>query len=145
MFIEPIGEMTLFAHRVGDSLLDCCRRSKLVDSKWAWREIGKQKTPRRGDTRGREKQARKLIPEAYRYVEERKLIVGRKVCVREEKYAKKHMPCVFRKKSKWKNTNRKLISVSRGEKCVYERKCKQKNTSRVFLGRKASGKTHPGS
>ena len=22
MFIEPIGEMTLFAHRVGDSLLD---------------------------------------------------------------------------------------------------------------------------
>ena len=23
MFIEPIGEMTLFAHRVGDSLLDC--------------------------------------------------------------------------------------------------------------------------
>ena len=24
MFIEPIGEMTLFAHRVGVRLLDCC-------------------------------------------------------------------------------------------------------------------------
>ena len=48
MFIEPIGEMTLFAHRVGVRLLDCCGRSKLVDSKWARREAGKRKNPRRG-------------------------------------------------------------------------------------------------
>ena len=52
------------------------------------------------------------------------------------------MSCVFRKKSKLENTKRKLVGVCRGEKCVYERKCKGKNTCRVFLGRKASGKTH---
>lgn len=82
---------------------------KFVDSKWAWRESGKQKNPRRGFMRrktsekahfgsllkccggkigreeklasgkphgvgaGREKQARKTIPEAYREVAERKL------------------------------------------------------------------------
>ena len=51
------------------------------------------------------------------------------------------MSCVFKKKSKRKNTNRKLVGVCRGEKCVYERKCKGKNTCRVFLGRKASGET----
>ena len=51
------------------------------------------------------------------------------------------MSCVFRKKSKRKNTKRKLVGVCRGEKCVYERKCKGKNTCRVFLRRKASRKT----
>ena len=50
------------------------------------------------------------------------------------------MSCVFGKKSKRKNTPRKLIGVSRGEKCVYERKCKGKNTCRVFLEKKQAGK-----
>ncbi len=55
------------------------------------------------------------------------------------------MPCVFKKKSKRKNTNRKLVDVCGGEKCVYERKSKRKNTCRVFKGRKAGGKTQTGS
>ena len=59
--------------------------------------------------------------------------------------SKKHMSCVFEKKSNRGNTNRKLIGVRRGEKCVYERKHKQKNTCRVFKGRKAGGKAQTGS
>ena len=91
---------------VQSAILSLC---KLVDSKWAWREIGKRKNPRRGRRKreasekahpgslllgcgeksgrgekvasgkthgvgaGREKQARKTIPEAYRKVAERKL------------------------------------------------------------------------
>ena len=51
------------------------------------------------------------------------------------------MSCVFRKKSKRKNTKRKLVVVCRGEKCVFWMKGKRKNTCRVFLERKASGKT----
>ena len=51
------------------------------------------------------------------------------------------MSCVFRKKSKRKNTNRKLVGMCRGEKCVFGMKGKRKNTCRVFLGRKVSGET----
>ena len=51
------------------------------------------------------------------------------------------MSCVFGKKSKRKNTNRKLVGACLEEKCVFWMKGKRKNTCRVFLGRKVSGET----
>ena len=62
------------------------------------------------------------------------------MCFLEKKQAEKHMACVFREKSKQKNTNWKLIDMYRREKCVFWRRSKQKNTRRVFLERKASRK-----
>ena len=56
------------------------------------------------------------------------------------KQAEKPTACVFREKSKQKNTNRKLIDTYRREKCVFWRRSKQKNTWRVFLEKKASRK-----
>ena len=58
---------------------------------------------------------------------------------------KKHMSCVFGKKSKRENTNRKLVGACREEKCVFGMKGKRKNTCRVFLRRKVSGETQTGS
>ena len=55
------------------------------------------------------------------------------------------MLCVFREKSKRKNTKRKLVGVCRGEKWAREEESEQKNSRCGRRKRKASWKTHSGS
>ena len=60
----------------------------------------------------------------------------------EYNYKKTHDVCFLGEKQE-KNTNRKLIGMSRREKCVFWRRSKQKNTRRVFLDKKARKKHKP--
>ena len=59
------------------------------------------------------------------------------VCMRG-KISKKHMSCVFKKKSKRKNTNRKLVGVCRGENWARREIGERKNPRRGRRKRKAS-------
>lgn len=52
------------------------------------------------------------------------------------------MSCVFRKKSKQKNLNRKLVGMSCGEKCVYEGKSKKKTHAMCLKGEKRAENTN---